>query len=469
MPRSLRGFVAALLVPVAVPSIAWADRPGDDGLTDPWRAEGEEVLSTSGTAISRSPPPPPPPAPSDVDARIAALEKRLAELERERASAEKRSRALVDMIEIGGFAQPQLVVAWFDAGSTPNRAPDGSLVPFVPPNVPVPTASGETNATTFRMRRARPRLDFAPFDFARLVVEVELSGKLPGVPGSQIVARQIEAQGLVRWTRDLSTTFAAGVMRVPFGHETLEAETARPFVERSFVQQSLFPGEFDIGARVDAQAWEEKVKLQVAVVNGLTVGEIGFSGLPDLDRSKDVAWRVHGDLGPLGLGASGYAGTGRLVDAGAWISKDYLRWAAGLEGQLHGALFPRLGESRLLGEVIVSRNMDRGTFYPFARPGLPANLASGVIHRDELGFVVRLEQDASRWITTGLRVDGYSPETTVQDNWRLGYAFVGVVHFTRNLQLMLEYGVARDTIRPAGVAVAPRWTVTSSTILQAAF
>jgi hypothetical protein len=52
MARSLRGLVAALVIPLATPAIALADEPGDDKLADPWREAPADGLSTSGTSVS---------------------------------------------------------------------------------------------------------------------------------------------------------------------------------------------------------------------------------------------------------------------------------------------------------------------------------------------------------------------------------------------------------------------------------
>ena len=41
-----------------------------------------------------------------------------------------------------------------------------------------------------------------------------------------------------------------GLMRIPFGFEVQELDYVRPFLERATVLRALFPGEFDLGARL---------------------------------------------------------------------------------------------------------------------------------------------------------------------------------------------------------------------------
>src|ERR1051326_6097887 len=136
----------------------------------------------------------------------------------------------------------------------------------------------------------------------------------------------MEAPLAIPWTRSFDTTFAAGMMRVPFGFEILEAETSRPFAERSFGAQSMFPGEFDLGVRAETHAFANRLNVTLAALNGRTLGEQAGSVVPDLNRGKDGVLRLHYDTGSVGLGMSGYLGIGQRVDPVGIRFKQFNRW-----------------------------------------------------------------------------------------------------------------------------------------------
>jgi hypothetical protein len=266
------------------------------------------------------------------------------------------------------------------------------------------------------------------------------------------------------------TTLAAGLMRVPFGFEILEAETARPFAERSFGAQSMFPGEFDLGARADTQAFDHRLTFTIGVVNGRTIGEQVGSVVPDLNRGKDGVARLHYDTGSVGFGMSGYAGVGQRVDPMGLRFKQYPRWAAGAEFELHHVFHEALGQTRAIFEGAVASNMDRGLVYPFALPDIPDDLKASVDSRSEATTSLRIEQDTTKWLTWAFRFDAYTPNTRLPDNVRITGSMAAVIHVTRHLRFIAEYDHARDTIRPDGDSPKPfRHTSLFSGMMEARF
>ncbi|HTQ47186.1 MAG TPA: hypothetical protein VMI75_30735, partial [Polyangiaceae bacterium] len=94
--------------------------------------------------------------------------------------------------------------------------------------------------------------------------------------------------------------------------------------------------------------------------------------------------------------------------------------------------------------------------YAFALPGLPSDIVNGsVTNRNELGGFIRLEQDITKWSTLAFRYDYYTPDTSISDDGRHTLAVVGVAHFTRQLQLMLEYNHFIDNVRASSSAPEP--------------
>jgi hypothetical protein len=150
--------------------------------------------------------------------------------------------------------------------------------------------------------------------------------------------------------------------------------------------------------------------------------------------------------------------------------KEYPRWAWNAEGALH-ARFMSLGESRAFGEFNLGQNMDRGVKYgALGLPGLPtpASAIPGgqVASKNEMGGFIRLEQGITRWTTLAVRYDYYSPDTAQTFNGRHTGALVGVVHFTRQLQLMVEGNYFIDDVHAAGSSPAGKQGEVLSTVLQ---
>ena len=370
-------------------------------MDDPWRGGpppappgANAPLSTSGTDLA--PPMTRPPViltRSDpaTTRRLRALEARIQALE-----AQQREPPWWRRVRVSAFAQPQFVAQLFNADASPNLGADHLLPPGVDANQSIPLADGDTtNSVFFRMRRARFKLDFAPIEAARLVMEIEPIPRTKGVVESGTFLRQIEGQLWARLGRGARGGLAMGMMRVPFGHEVLEQDTTRPFVERSFGAQSMFPGEFDLGARAELRAWDDRLTGTAAVLNGRTIGEQRGSALPDLNRGKDAAFRVHYRSDVFGVGASMYVGLGQRVDPAGLRLKQFTRWAAGADAQFHHTFDEALGQSRAMVEVVLAENMDRGVLYPFALPDIPDDVSAPVDARNQASFMARVEQDTA--------------------------------------------------------------------------
>jgi Phosphate-selective porin O and P len=362
-------------------------------------------------------------------------------------------------VRISGYLQPQALWQWFNVAGSPNLV-NGSLPPGVgsndviakaDPNLVPTTQNGlTTNGDYFRLRRARLKLELEANEYSRFVFEVDpnLAGGVDSATGT--IARNVEADGITHWGGGVETTFGMGIFKLPYGWEVLQSDADRPFIERSWWEQNVTPGEFDTGAKAYTTALDHRLNVQVAVVNGQTEGQKTFSLLPGLDQGKDILGRVNYNFGPFDIGTSGYYGQGETVVLSELAFKQYPRGAWNLEAALHHR-FLHIGQTRLLGEFNVAQNMDRGVHYAFALPGLPttvSNIPTGsVVNRNEMGGFLRLEQDITRWSTLAVRWDYYSPDTSIANNARNTFGIVGVAHFTRALQLMVEYDKFVDNIR----------------------
>lgn len=299
------------------------------------------------------------------------------------------------------------------------------------------------NETRFLIRRAR----------LRLVASSRYVGALVEIDGSTMQGAQARLLGAEAWAEWRAHGAAipylqgsVGLFRIPFGREVMQLDYDRLFMERSSIVRALFPGEFDLGARV-AGGWR-MFRYAVAVMNGAPAGDQMFA-LRDPNRSKDILGRIGiatpiTHLGSLRAGASGLWGTG--FSPGIPATKDMLSWhddnedglvqpseiiairgraevpsqnfsrdALGLDLEFSWR-FPLLGELVLMGELIWARNLDRGI--------APADPIGAGRDLRELGYYVGFTQQLTSYAQLGLRYDFYDPDADRQD--QLGVSLVPV-------------------------------------------
>ena len=448
----------------------------------PWTSPSATTTYTSGATLLPEQPPgttaaPLAAAPSlnadDKDSllgRIRMLEARLAA--DEATLVNNPELAWLRKFHVGGYLQPQILIQSYNTAASPNLV-SGQLPPGVTANDAVAKANGTTtNGVFFRLRRARLKTEFMPSEGTRLVFEFDPTPAGGTVGGTGTIARQIEAQGIAKWSDTLTTEFAVGIFKIPFGREVLQSDADRPFIERSWGEQNLTPGEFDTGARAYT-TWSQDGKsfvAQVAIINGQTEGEPTFSLDPDLNQGKDWVGRLNFDYGDwFDLGASGYFGYGQVVSPAQLRFKQFIRWAANGEIGLHHTFAPNVGATKLYAEVTFAQNLDRGVHYAFALPAIPASINAPVVSLNERNVWVRLEQDVTHWATLGVRWDEYSPDTSQSGNARDTVGFVTAVHFTPWLQAMLEYDHAIDHVHALGKPQTDQQIEIGSGVLQARF
>ncbi|MGH7298649.1 MAG: porin, partial [Polyangiaceae bacterium] len=389
-------------------------------------------------------------------------------------------------VHLSGYLQPQMLWQWVDTANASPNLVNGALPPGVGPNDVIArqdsvfnTASGTgvpgltSNGDFFRLRRARMKIELEANEWSRFVFEIDPVATGGPDNGTGTIARNVEAQGVAHWSEDVTTTFGMGIFKIPFGWEVLQSDADRPFIERSWWEQNITPGEFDTGAKAYTTALHDRLTGQVALINGQTQGEKTFAILPDLNNGKDVVGRVNYDFGPFDVGASGYYGQGQLVSLSSLAFKQFPRYAWNIELGVHHR-FLRIGETRLLAEFDRGQNMDRGTKYnpAISMPGLPTDVANGtVVSKDEIGYWARIEQDITHWVTLAVRYDVYSPDTAqgTTINGRQTEGAVASVHFTRALQLNNEYDHFTDNVHAPGDPIPYRQGNMLSTVFQVRF
>lgn len=394
-----------------------------------------------------------------------------ARLAREKADKEKAEK--VDWLrnfKLTGFLQPQLLWLFYDANASPNLGADGHLPEGVASNSAIAKGDGTTtNPDAFRVRRARLKAEYQPAPMAKFILELDPFPSGGTAPGIGTLARQCEAVGIVNWSGDVRTEIGVGIFKVPFGYEIIQSDADRPFVERSWAENNLVPGEFDTGVRATTTALENKLTLNLAVVNGTAIGEKNFVVAPDLNKGKDFVGRVNYDFGAFDVGASGYVGRGQAVDATALRFKQFTRAAVDLEAAFHHKLVPDLGMTKVFAEIIRSQNMDRGVRYGVGLPPIPADIHAAVVDHDELGGFVRLEQELGEHLLVGLRYDFYTPDSAQAENQRDTYEALVAIRWTKGLMTVLEGSHAVDNVHKPGSAPASKHIETLSAMTQVRF
>ncbi|MDB4942659.1 MAG: hypothetical protein JWP97_2193 [Labilithrix sp.] len=385
-------------------------------------------------------------------ARIASLEQDLGPLRH---------------LKVQGYVQLQYRLQSFDAAASPNGGGSG-LPRGIGANDVVARGDGSTtNTNLFRLRRTRLRTVYDT-DVLRVTLEAELLPAGGPTATDQTLARNAEVTGIARFTPDVRTELTGGLFQVPFLAEVLESSMTRPFIERTFMSQSLFPSERDLGLHAKTFV-RDLVSVDVGIVNGRRLGEPGFAALPDLDTSKDFFAMAELRKGPIEASLSGYAGRGQLVDTRALRVKNYGRMATNVAARVHHVFVPSLGETRLGAELMFGRNMDTGALTPFALPVIPASFSADVRDVNERGFSLRAEQELTRWALAGARFDTYTTDSSIDENGRDAYVLMAGVRFTRWLRLVNEVSYVIDNLHPAAAPAPSRHTFGYTAWLQGSF
>jgi hypothetical protein len=398
-----------------------------------------------------SPPPPPPaplpppgPSPAEValEAEQAALKASLEEVQAElSAEREQRAEEVVGLREkaekaeaalkkppvstgkggvgITGFIQADWA-AWRQ--SSFDQLSSGSSAPL--------------NEERYNIRRARLR---TTYDKTYYSGALELDGNTTN--GSQ--ARIVGAEASFKLPGEEGAAMpllmgSIGLFKIPFGFEILQSDRDRLFLERSLTERALFPGEYDVGARLQG-GWRV-FRYALAVQNGNPLGERAFPGR-DPNAAKDVSGRLGvetavTDSVTIAAGVSGLEGTGfhpgtaatkastqwrdandngnldsgeliGLPGSGAQPSSNFNRFALGLDLRVAVTLLG-LGALNVYGEVYRAKNLDRAI--------LPAD-PNGIIGRDyrELGGYVAGTLDVLELGSLGVRYDTYNPDRDSTD------------------------------------------------------
>jgi len=368
---------------------------------------------------------------AELQANIAALR---AELDAERATRlreEAELRAQVETLSATAAQAPPAVASaryglsltGFDQNDlTFRQSAQDQLGPSGAP----------LNEDRFVIRRARVK---AVVDRYWVAGAIEFDGNTVNGPTARIL--DVEASLKVPPARSDQLPlfmFTIGGFKIPFGFEIGQSDRDRLFLERSLSERALFPGEYDLGARV-LGGWRT-LRWMGAVMNGEPVGERGGFPYRDPNRAKDYVGRFGFDTPIAGTiwiagGVSGLWGTGFHPGTPAtkptlqWVdrnadgalqsneitvipgtaavpSQNFSRWAYGNDLRI-GGVIPGVGATVFSTELYFASNLDRAI--------LPADpIAFGRSYREH-GYYFAITQDLGSHAAAGFRYDFYDPDS----------------------------------------------------------
>ena len=297
-----------------------------------------------------------------------------------------------------------------------------------------PSTGAPLNDNRFLIRRARLG---AAVEQRYLAGVVEIDANT--VSGPQVRPMNVEATA--KWPGG-SVPLAAltvGLFKIPFGFEVIERDRDRIFTERSTFVRALFPGEYDLGARL-AGGWRF-VRYALAVQNGEPIGENTFP-LRDPNQAKDITGRL-GIASEVSDKVSVQAGFSALTGKGfhkgtpptkptlSWLdinengqnnggqevvvspgtsgqpSHNFSRYAVGADA-LVTARYLKNSSTTIYAEFVRASNLDR--WFLIADP-------YGPLGRDlrEWGYYVAAVQNLGPHFRLGLRYDHYNPDLDSTD------------------------------------------------------
>jgi len=336
------------------------------------------------------------------------------------------------------------------------------------------TSGAPLNEDRFNIRRARLR---AAIEGQYLAGAVEFDGNTNRGATARILGAEASLRLPGATSHDPPLLMATiGAFKIPFGFEVLQSDRDRLFLERSTAERALFPGEYDLGARLQG-GWKF-LRYALAFMNGEPAGESsGFPGR-DPNHQKDVVGRVGVDV-DIGEKVSVTAGLSALAGYGfhpgtpatkpsiiwqdrnqdgmfqsnevsvaagvsATPSSNFKRQAGGGDLRIAARVLP-IGETTGYAEVYLAKNLDRAI--------LPADPKSLGRDLTELGSYFALTQQIGEHGLAGFRYDYYNPDrdstdtqvaiTIPQSFIYQTYAFTAALTSTSG-RLIVEYDVNRN-------------------------
>lgn len=321
----------------------------------------------------------------------------------------------------------------------------------------------------FSVRRGRVKFDykntFNDYAINQFVVQIDITEKGLGVKDAYLRLNE-------QWFKSFSLT--AGVFDRPFGFEIGYSSSQRETPERSRVFQSLFPGERDLGLKLEFLP-EELSPLEDLKFMNIKAGIFAGNGInPETDNYKDFIGRL-GFTFPsyelnlsLDFGFSGYLGnvsvpTGKkyitdnitkaqLVTTEKFAERKYF----GADFQLYYDL-PLLGGMSLRGEYLTGKQPGTSS----ANTSFTALPTGDIYERNFNGYYLLYLQNLGESNQFVVKYDVYDPNTDAEGDEigknadaKLGaadlkYSTLGlglIHHWDENIKFVFYYDMVKNEV-----------------------
>jgi phosphate-selective porin len=347
--------------------------------------------------------------------KLSGIDDRLNSLD-EKTTLHENDLGKLTKIKISGYLQAQY--EYYQGG-------------LVKPNDPV---------NTFFVRRARIKFTYEATDGIRFVLQPDFATGNLSLKDAYAVAYLPKLPSLTLW---------AGQFNRP-NYEVEYSSSQREVLERSRLIRTIYPGEREVGAKLEYKPVNFPIMMQLAMLNG------NFRGLEqlDVDSKKDLMARAvysfklpaHG-IG-IDVGAHGYFGglmaKNKYVldyenqmdslesNEGTYLDK---KWG-GVEVQ---AYFDLWGGMALKGEYIAGRNA-----YPGDSKSNPYKT------KEFSGYYAYLIKNLGKKNQFVTRLDYFDPNTRLsgdgagKDVYYTTITFAWQYYLNENIRFSLNYGIPRN-------------------------
>ena len=296
---------------------------------------------------------------------------------------------------------------------------------------------------SFYIRRARIKLTYEATDGVKFVLCPDYSTGNLTLKDAYVVANLPSIKGLALWV---------GQFNRPV-YEVEYSSSQREVAERSLVIRNLYPGEREIGAKLEYQPNESPLKIQVALLNGNFTG----TEAKDIDSRKDLMVRAtyslkipsqgigidfgahayYGGLKAQTKYVSGYDGAPDTTYLNKYMDKQW----AGAEMQVY---FDFLGGMSLKGEYIQGKNA-----YNVVGGG---TAATPYKMRNFSGYYAYLIKNIGKKNQAVIRYDYFDPNTKVSGQnagsevYYKTFNFAWQYYLNENIRITLNYAKPTNEI-----------------------
>jgi hypothetical protein len=366
-------------------------------------------------------------------------------------------------LKLSGYVQPQFQAASSSAGGAFSG---GSF--------------GSASTSRFTLRRGRFKVQYTnDLTLSQFVLQIDVTQNGVGIKDAYASIRD-------PWTRFVGLT--AGVFDRPFGFEVPYSSSMRENPERSRMAQTLFPGERELGLKLEVLPAEMLIDGEWLSYFNLRVGVFNGTGpsANENDTRKDVIGRLGVELpfvdwhAAVDAGVSVYHGSARSNSRRVWSMdpaiKDFrIDSSAGNLGVSYDRTYIG-GDLQLFYDVEgVGGFSVRMEAVAGRQPSTPTDVrvytstTADMVRRDVRGFYITAIQNVGTQHQFIVRYDEFDPNTDVSGTdigatpaslvtpadvkvatWGFGYIF----HWDDNVKFMLYYDRVRNELVHASAAGA---------------